>query len=439
MSRALAVVAWAHAALFLFAVAATAQPAAGRPRVIEIVLHNTLQQMSASSLQQSLDDANAQQPAAILLNISSPGGTVESGSAMVQSIEHSAAPVIVYVREPQTKVSGEALLLLNAGAVSAMHPDAMLEMLHPAGLPWRQAEQAQQVERWNASLRAQIVARGRPLTVFSDLFAGSDTMTAQEALRSGFIDATDRTDELLLNHLDGRTVRLSSGRSAALHLQDYTLEQVPLSQRDHLMRALMNPDLTVLLLTLGALLIYLEINTPGGVVPGVAGLLLVLLAGYAFGHMPLRWEGIALLCVSIALMLFESHFRRGTAVALAGVACLVIGLRLLVRGPIPELQVDWSTAVGAGLGFGGITAGLLLLGMRARQAKIQTGAEAMIGWLAVAQTPLEPAGQVLVRGELWSATLDAGAGHLQMGECVTVRRLKGNTLVVAPLPAPGQA
>ncbi len=439
MSRALAVAGCTVAALLFFATEAFGRQASVRSRVIEIVLHNTLQPMSTTSLQQSLDQANAQQPAAILLNLSSPGGTVESASAMVRSIEQSAAPVIVYVREPQTKVSGEALLLLNAGAVSAMHPDSMLETLHPAGLPWGHAEHAEQVALWTAALQAQFVAKGRPLTVFSGLFAGSDTMTAQEALRSGLIDATDRTDELLLNHLDGRRVRLNNGRYTTLHLQDHVLQQVPLSQREHLMRALMNPDLTILLLTLGALLIYLEINTPGGVVPGVAGLMLVLLAGYAFAHMPLRWEGILLLCVSLALMLYESHFRRGTAVALAGVACLVIGLRLLVRGPIPELQVDWSTAVGAGLGFGGITAGLLLLGMRARQAKVKTGAEAMVGWLAVAQTPLAPEGQVLVRGELWSAMLDAGAVHLGIGECVTVRRFTGDTLVVAPLPAPGQA
>ena len=96
--------------------------------------------------------------------------------------------------------------------------------------------------------------------------------------------------------------------------------------------------------------------------------------------------------------------------------------------------MNWGTAIGAGIGFGGVTGGLLLLGLKARRAKVRTGAEAMLGWLAVTQTPLAPEGEILVRGELWRARLSGADAFLPAGESVKVERALGAVLEVAPLP-----
>jgi membrane-bound serine protease (ClpP class) len=111
--------------------------------------------------------------------------------------------------------------------------------------------------------------------------------------------------------------------------------------------------------------------------------------------------------------------------ATVGVGCLVFGLATLVDGPIPELRVHTATAVGAGLGFGAISFGLAWIALRARRSKVLTGPQAMIGGTAIARTPLNPTGQVEIRGELWQASL-RGQASLAIGLRTQHRRSRLN-------------
>jgi membrane-bound serine protease (ClpP class) len=132
-------------------------------------------------------------------------------------------------------------------------------------------------------------------------------------------------------------------------------------------------------------------------------------------------------------MVLETKFASHGILALAGTISLVFGLATLVNGPIPELQVHLATALGAGIGFGSISFGLAWLALRARRSKVLTGPQAMLGAIAIAQTPLAPNGQVEIRGELWRASL-RGHASLPAGASVRVRSVDGLTLIVEPAP-----
>lgn len=400
-----------------------------QPRVTAIVLHDAIQPVSADTLRDEVTAANARAPAAILLDLSTPGGFSASADRMAQIVRGSQVPIVVFVHEPGTKVAGEGLRVLLAGDAVVMDPGARLLPLEQLrhGSHEARAERQAATNALAAAIAAALERRGRDPGRALALLAQERPIAPEEALAAGLLDAVTSRDEVALQALGAHSSRVTSTLAAA------KVVELPMSPRQHLMRALMNPDLTVLLLTLGALLILLEINTPGTIVPGAAGVLLVLLSVYALLLMPLRWEGVLLLLISTGMLLAETQFARGSAFAVAAVTALTLGLRLLVRGPVPELEVDWSTSLGAGLGFGSITAGLVLLGVRARRAKVRTGADAMLGWLAVAQTPLEPTGNVLVRGELWRARLSQGNSFLPAGECVKVQSTDGVTLEVAPM------
>ncbi len=393
-----------------------------------------MQNVSAESLAVDLKKANDRHPTAILLNLSSPGGIAQAADAMIRSIQDSPAPVVVYLREPQSQVSGQALRVLMAGSFSGAHPDSHLQAFSSRRVRGLSSmEGTAMLQLLEGQLRQEQVQRGRSGNGVGALFASHAPVSGADAVRAGLIDASASNEDKLLAALDGRRVERANGSSLRLHLADARIETMYMTYREHMLRGLMNPDLAVLLFTLGALLVYLELNTPGSIIPGAAGVLLVMLAVYGFLRMPLRWEGILLILVSAVLLVTEAHFRQGALLACIAVTMLVAGLRLLVRGPIPELEVDWSTALGTGVGFGGITAGLVLLGAKARRSKVRVGAEAMIGWLAVAQTSLDPVGEVLVRGELWRARV-SGDTFLEAGECAKVLAYEGLVLEVSPLP-----
>ncbi len=400
-----------------------------RPPVLSITLHDTLQPVSAQMLQQELETASEQHPSAILLDLSTPGGTAESAMRMAQSIRQSASPVVVYLHEPKTQVAGEGLRLLMAGAAAVMAPETRLVPLrepHRRFL-WHPAERRDEIEALISFVATSMEKRGKNPGIATELLRSTGPISSAVALQAGLVDGVAVEQDAIPQSLYLTPARSPHG------LPSLKIITVPMTGRQHLMRALMNPDLTVLLLTLGALLIFLEMNTPGTIAPGMAGVLLVMLSLYGLFQMPLNWQGIVLLLLSAAMLLAETQFARGNLYGVIAVLALTLGLRLLVTGPIPELEVDWSTSIGAGVGFGGITAGLALMGVRARRAKQKTGAEAMLGWMAVTQTPLQPMGEVLVRGELWRARLSAGNSYLPSGECVKVQATDGGILEVAPM------
>src|ERR1700733_2052728 len=162
------------------------------------------------------------------------------------------------------------------------------------------------------------------------------------------------------------------------------------------MDRLMDPNLAVLILLAGGLLIYLEFHIPGTIIPGALGTLMVLLALFSLNLLPVRY----------------------TVLALGGTAALVLGLLTLVAGPIPEMRVQLATAISAGLAFGLITAFLVRLAWKARRNKVMVGPEALVGAEGVAQQALSPQGQILVHGELWLAE---AAFPVAPGEHVRVR------------------
>ena len=193
---------------------------------------------------------------------------------------------------------------------------------------------------------------------------------------------------------------------------------------------LLNPDLLVLLLLAGVLLVYAEFNMPGAVVPGAVGLLFVLIALFGLSRMRISHAAVALLLVGTAVMLLELKAHAYGLFGLTGTALLVWGLATLVIAPDP---VHLATALAVGVAFGGITLTLAFIALRASRNKRLLGPQAMLGKLAIARTPLAPSGQVEIRGELWQATLTAGgSAFAAIGTPLVVGAVDGLHLQVSP-------
>ncbi len=234
--------------------------------------------------------------------------------------------------------------------------------------------------------------------------------------------------------LDGRNIKRFDGSTVTLHTRDAELLPLEPTLREKLLDRLMDPNLAVLILVLGGLLIYLEFNSPGTIIPGALGTLLVLTALFALNMLPVRYTALMLLIAAFTLLLLEAKFPSHGVLAGAGILALVFGTLTLVDGPIPEMQVHWATAIACGLAFGLITVFLVRIAIRARRNKVITGPQALIGNIGIAQQALTPRGQILVHGELWQAESSHPAAP---GEQVRVRSVDGLTLLVDRIPDHG--
>jgi membrane-bound serine protease (ClpP class) len=408
---------------------------AARPVVVVLRLDDTIQPISEDYFYRALNHAADIKADALLLELDTPGGLLSSTRNIVGRIGASPVPIIVYVAPQGARAGSAGFFLLEAADIAAMAPGTNAGASHPVVEGAKlDATMKQKIENDTAALlRSYTAQRGRNPQAAEDAVRNSKSYTVQEAKQLGLIDliAPDRT--ALLNQIDGRTITRMSGAKTVLHTKDATLDTVVPTLRDRVLDRLMNPDLAVLMLVIGGLLIYLEFNAPGTIVPGALGTLLVLLSLFALNLLPVHYTAIMLLLAAAVLMVLEVKFTSHGVLAFAGIVCLVLGMLTLVAGPVPEMRVHATTAIAAGVAFGLITVFLVRIAVRARHNKYMTGLDALLGQIAVVVKPLEPLGQVEVHGELWEAYCTTPAPRETR---VRVTAVDGLTLTVEPLPPP---
>ena len=379
-----------------------------QPLVDKFVLNDTIQPVSAGQLDRALARANANGAAALLVEVNTPGGLVESMRGMAGAILGSKVPVILYVAPAGARAASAGFFLLEAADVAAMAPGTNAGAAHVVfefGKPDQTMEQKVENDA-EAFLRSYVGRRNRNIDAAIAAVQTSHSYSAEEALAQHLIDLTASSESELLSKLDGREITRLDGTKQVLHLANARVEEVKSTLREDLLDWLVNPNIALLLLVGGALLIYLEFNTPGTIVPGALGTLMVLLAIFALNLLPIRYTAVMLLLAAAVLLALEAKFGGHGALAIAGIVCLTLGTLTLIAAPIPELAVNPWVAIGISAGFGGITVFLVRIAMRARHLKQRLGFDALIGKPASAMEALTPQGHVLVDGEIWSAIAD---------------------------------
>jgi len=409
----------------LAAPAPAQQPLPQSPVVDKFVLADTIQPVTQGELERAIERANSDGAQVLLVELNTPGGLLESTRAMAGAILASKVPVIVYVGPAGARAGSAGFFLLESADIAAMAPGTNAGAAHPVMEfgPQPDATMSQKIENdAEAFLRSYVTKRNRNAEAAEAAVKSSHSYTAQEALDQHLIDQIASNDSELLRALDGREITRMDGSKLVLHLANARIEVLKPTLREELLGWLVNPNIALLFGVCGALLIYLEFNTPGTIVPGALGTLMLLLAVFALDLLPIRFTSVLLLIAALVLLLLEAKFGGHGALAIAGIVCLTFGTLTLVAAPVPEMAVNPWVAIAVSAAFGSITVFLVRLAVRARRMKSRLGVDAMVGCLAKAMEQLNPEGHVLVEGEIWRAvatqSVPAGAplrvvGHEQ--------------------------
>jgi len=422
-----------------------------RPLVYRLEIHDTIQPVSAARLDRALEQANRDNAAALLIELDTPGGLLDSTRQMVGATLSSRIPVIVYIAPAGARAGSAGFFLLEAADIAAMAPGTNAGAAHPvlsSGTPDDTMKQKMENDA-AAFLRSYIGRHGRNAQVAEEAVRSSKSFSADEALNGQgqhLIDLTAASDQQLLAALDGRTITRDDGAgqksSFTFHLNNPRIVTIQPTVRDQVLGFLANPNLALLLLFGGALLIYLEFNVPGTIVPGALGTVMVLLAIFSLDLLPIRHTAVLLLIAAAVLIVLEMKFTSHGALAMAGIVCLGFGTLTLVDAPIPELSIQPVVALALSVGFGIITVVLLRLAIRARRNKALIGPAALVGFPATAMEPIFPAntpsnnqpspafGHIFVQGEIWQAT---SAEPIPAQTTLRVTGFHGDVLEVQPI------
>src|ERR1700728_3318074 len=409
--------------------------------ILKVVLNDTIQHITAEYLARALDEAKLRNDQAVLIELSTPGGLLDSTRKIIEKISNSPVPVIIYVAPTGSRAGSAGIFILESADVAAMAPGTAAGAAHPVLLfgPTQvkpDDEMKQKIENDAAALMRSVVSRrGRNIEFAESAVRESKSFTDQEALAQHLIDYIASSDDDLFRQIGSKSIKRFNGHEATLNLFGQPVVPFGMTLKEQILDYLMDPNIAFILLAIGALALYAEFNHPGAVVPGTVGVVFILLAAFALNLLPTRFAALGLILAAFALFAAEGKCASHGVLTIGGIALLTLGGLLLVDSRIPEMRVHLLTALAVSIPLGLITALLMTIAVRARRNKVVTGAQGLIGQTGMAQTMLAPEGKVFVHGELWDAI---SSREVSAGQSVVVSRVDGLLLQVEPLAVAGR-
>jgi membrane-bound serine protease (ClpP class) len=415
-----------------------APPPEGRQDVVvEIEVLGPITRQTEELLEAALREAEARRAQALLLLIDTPGGALDATRDIVRRILDAPVPVITFVAPAGARAASAGLFVVLASHVAGMHPTSNIGAAHPVGAFGGDIEGSMGDKVLNdtaAWARSLAEARGRDARWAEQAVRESVSATASEARTSHVVDLLAEDVAHLLAAADGRVVAVQE-RPWRVTTRGAERVRLEPTARQQLYAALANPVLVYLLLIVGALGLFIEMSSPGLIVPGVVG---VLALSIVFGLQLLPMNGFALLLLGIAALLFvaEVYVTSFGLLSVAGLVCLAIGSYLLFDVPGSSLRLEPSV-IGATL----LAVMLIMVSfgyklLQIRRQGATSGPEMFPGREARVAEAIEAGGRgrVFFDGSLWSAT---SSFALERDELCRVTAVDGLLLHVVPVGKSG--
>ncbi len=368
---------------------------------------------------------------AVVLRLDTPGGLDTSMRLIIKDITASPIPVIVYVSPSGGRAASAGVFILYAAHIAAMAPGTNVGAAHPVAMGGGEMDAVMKAKVENdaaAYIKSIAEKRGRNVQWAEDAVRKSLSVTEKEALTLKVIDLVAEDMPSLLAAVDGRDVVTGAGK-VVLRTKGAPLQETVMGWRLEALKALSDPNIAFILMTLGTIGLIAELYNPGAILPGIVGAISLILAFYSLQTLPINYAGVLLILLSIVLFILEIKVVSYGLLSLGGIASMVLGALMLVKTDAPFLKVSLSVIIPTVVTFGGLLLAVTWLAVKSQRRRPVTGSEGMIGTIAVAMTELAPRGKVLLQGEIWDAVSEE---PIHEGEESEVKAVAGLTLTVRP-------
>lgn len=401
--------------------------------VVSIHIDATINPAIASFIHSSIEKAKKEKAQCLVIHLNTPGGLLKSTRTIVGDIIESPVPVIVYVAPPGAQAGSAGVFITLSAHIAAMAQGTNIGAAHPVGMQGGMDTTMSEKVTNDAVAFIRTIAekRNRNAEWAENAVRNSVSVTATVALQEKIIDLIANDDKELLQQLDGKVVQLNSG-NVTLHTKAAEMQEYEMSFVEKLLNILSDPNIAYILLMLGFYGLMFELYNPGAILPGVVGVICLVLAFYSLNTLPINYAGLALILFALLLFILEIKITSHGILAIGGIISLLLGSMMLVRrGAGPVGQISWTVIISTTI----VTALFFLfvigMGLKAQRLKPTTGSESMIGETGEAREDLSPSGMVFLHGELWQAE-SLGEG-IKQGDKIRVKSMKGFKLFVEKL------
>jgi membrane-bound serine protease (ClpP class) len=418
---------------------AVAQTDSGdRPRVLAVEFENDVNPVTQEYVTDAIERAERERYDAVVLVTDTPGGLDSSMREIIKAELDADVPVVLYVSPPGARAASAGVFLAMAADVAAMAPQTNIGSSTPISATGEEIPDDLRRKVVNDAatfLRELAEEHGRNADWAEDAVREASNLGAREALEENVVDVVADDLPSLLDEIDGMRTR---PKGLVLRTAGADVDTVEMGLWKSVLDTLIDPNLIVLLMSIGLLGITVEVLNPGLIFPGALGAISLLIGLFGLQVLPISWAGVALILLAAGFFAAEAFVASHGALALAGAASFVVGALMLFdpAGSLYEVSIWVALAIGAT--FALVLGVAITKVVQVRRTRPQTGEEELLGEVGVVRQALGPAGYVFVHGELWSARSDGES--IPAGERVRIDRIdEGLVLSVSRLEAPARS
>lgn len=392
------------------------------PRVLAAEFENDVNPVTQDYLIGAIERAQDENYDAVVLLVDTPGGLDSSMREIIKAELASEVPVILYVSPPGSRAASAGVFLAMAADVAAMAPQTNIGSSTPIAVSGEEIPEDLRRKVVNdaaAYIRELAEEHERNGDWAERAVRQASNIGAQEALRIGVVDAVAPDLPALLEEIDGTR---TEPKGLVLNTAGAQIDRIEMSLWKRVLDTIVDPNIIVLLMSLGVLGITVEIFNPGLIFPGTAGAISLVIGLFGLQVLPVSWAGVLLLILAAAFFAAEAFVTAHGALAVAGAVSFVVGALMLFDPAGPDYQVSLSVALAVGGTMALLTALVVTKIIQARRRPARTGQEELVGEIGVVRSPLDPTGQVFVHGEIWQARTGDGEA-IPAGTPVRVERI----------------
>ena len=411
--------------LFLF------PPFTDAQTVISMKVDGTINPASADFIRSGINKAAREKAECIIIHLNTPGGLLKSTRVIVSDILGAPVPVIVFVSPGGAHAGSAGVFITLAAHISAMAPGTNIGAAHPVTLQNQMDSTMNEKATNDAAAFIRTIAEKRHHNVewAENAVRKSFSYSETEALEDSAIDliAKDETD--LLMKINGKAVELNSG-TTTLNTASVIVKEHKMSVWEKILDIISDPNIAYILFLLGLYGLLFELYNPGAILPGIVGVIALILALYSMHTLPINYAGVALIIFAVILFLLEIKIASHGLLAIGGVISLLLGSMMLIRSDssLEMVKISRGVIIGATIVSALFFLFVVGFGIKAQKRKVVTGIEGLTGDIGEVVETLSPTGIIRVQGEIWNA--ESLSGTIDKGEKVRIKEMKNLKLFV---------
>lgn len=406
-------------------------PAANAQKVISMKIDGSINPVIADFIHDGIEKAKNEKAACLLIHLNTPGGLLKSTRVIVSDMLDAPVPVVVYVSPGGAHAGSAGVFITLAANVAAMAPGTNIGAAHPVTLQANMDSTMNEKATNDAAafIRAIAVKRNRNLEWAENAVRRSFSYSEKEALEDSVIDLIAKNEQELLNVIDGKQIELNT-ETVTLRTKGANIETYEMSFVERLLNILSDPNIAYILLLLGMYGLMFELYNPGAILPGIVGVISLILAFYSMHSLPINYAGLGLIIFGVILFLLEIKVVSHGLLAIGGTVSLLLGSLMLIRSgsSLEVVRISRTVIIAATVVSALFFLFILGFGIKAQRNKVVTGSEALIGDIAEVLDMLDPSGTVRVQGEVWNA--ESLSGMIAKGERVRIKEMRNLKLYV---------